>query len=62
MAEKLVTETGDNIEVNTTDRHTGEGLDRLELEVDTKYGYGLICLNEKEVKALRDLLSEWCDG
>jgi len=62
MAYKITTETGDIIEVNTTDWCTGEGLDRLELEVDAKYGNGLIYLNDGEAKALRDLLNQWCDG
>ncbi len=59
---KFTTETGDNIEVNTTDRHSGEGLNELELELDTKHGFGLTYLNKQEAKALSDSIREWCEG
>ena len=62
MGTQIKTDKGDVVEVETIDHQTGEGLDELMLELDTNYGYSLIYLNEEKVKALRDLLSEWCDG
>ena len=62
MGTQIKTDKGDVVEVETIDHQTNEGLDELMLELDTAYGYSLIYLNEEKAKALRDLLTEWCDG
>lgn len=58
----ISTEYAGNLELITTDSHTGEGTDDIRLEIDSKYCSAWIHLNEKEVRQLRDELNEWLEG
>ena len=58
----ITTEENDKLEVITTDSFTGEGMDDLRLEIDSKYCSAWIHLGEEEVRQLRDELNEWLGG
>ncbi len=61
MSNEITTKREDTIEVITIDYYTGEGLDELNISIYNKLCGDLanICLNESEVRKLRDLLNEW---
>jgi len=61
MSSTIKTQDWGNIELITTDSHTGEGTDDLRLEIDSKYCSDWIHLTDYEVRKLRDELNEWLD-
>lgn len=61
MSSTIKTQDWGNIELITTDSHTGEGTDDLRLEIDSKYCSAWINLTDDEVRKLRDELNEWLD-
>lgn len=61
MSNKITTQNWGNIELITTDSHTGEGTDDLRLEIDSKYCFAWIHLTDDEARQLRDKLNEWIE-
>ena len=51
----------DCLDIISTDNITGEGLDGLILDINSKYNLSSIFLGTEEIIKLRDELNEWID-
>lgn len=63
MANKIITENKDTIEVITIDSYTGEGTENITISIENKIcrDSSLIDLNKDEARQLIDLLNEWIE-